>query len=77
MEQYIVELIKSNNRIIIPGFGAFLIARERGYTVLFNNFLNFNDGLLAAYIAQKEGITTDQANEQIEQYVSLVKETAQ
>ncbi len=74
MEQYIVELIKSNNRIIIPGFGAFLIARERGYTVLFNNFLNFNDGLLAAYIAQKEGITTDQANEQIEQYVSLVKE---
>lgn len=75
MEQHIIELIKSNNRIIIPGFGAFLIAREKGYTVLFNNFLNFNDGLLADYVAKKENISSDEANSRIEQYVSRIKET--
>ncbi len=75
MEQHILELIKSNNRIIIPGFGAFLIAREKGYTVLFNNFLNFNDGLLAEYVAKKESVTTEQANALIEQYVARIKET--
>ncbi len=74
MEQHILELIKSNNRIIIPGFGAFLIAREKGYTVLFNNFLNFNDGLLAEYIAKHEQVTIEQANQQIEQYVARIKE---
>lgn len=74
MEQHILELIKSNNRIIIPGFGAFLIAREKGYTVLFNNFLNFNDGLLAEFITKKEQVSIEQANLQIEQYVARIKE---
>ena len=74
MEQYIIELIKTNNRIIIPGFGAFLIAHERGYTVLFNNFLNFNDGMLATHISKNESITIEQANEKIEQYVAHIKD---
>ncbi len=55
MEQYLLELIKNNNRVIVPNFGAFIVSRDAGTTVLFNNFLSFNDGLLINHVSKKEG----------------------
>lgn len=73
MNQYIIDLVQNNNRVIIPGFGAFIVAREKGLTILFNNFLQFNDGLMANYVAQKEEIEVDLAIERIEQFVSSMQ----
>jgi nucleoid DNA-binding protein len=73
MEKYILELITDNNRVIIPNFGAFIISKENGINVLFNNFLSFNDGLLVNYIAEQKGIDTIQATDQVFEYVDMVK----
>ncbi|MCU4162401.1 HU family DNA-binding protein [Carboxylicivirga caseinilyticus] len=74
MEKHILSLIKENNRVIIPNFGAFIVAKENGFTILFNNFLSFNDGLLIDYVASNEGITSEQASEKVDKYVEEVKQ---
>ncbi len=73
MENHILSLIKENNRVIVPNFGAFIVAKENGFSVLFNNFLSFNDGLLVDYIVDAEGIDKDEANRRIEEYVDKIK----
>jgi len=74
MEKYILSLIKENNRVIIPNFGAFIVAKENGYTILFNNFLSFNDGLLIDYVSSTRSISKDEATSQVDKYVEKVKE---
>jgi len=73
MENYILDLIEDNNRVIIPNFGAFIISRDNGVNILFNNFLSFNDGLLVNFIAGKKGIDTITATDQVYDYVNKVK----
>jgi len=73
MEKYILELIKENNRVIIPNFGAFIISKENGISILFNNFLSFNDGLLVNYVAEKKGIDTIVATDQVFDFVDSLK----
>jgi hypothetical protein len=73
MEQYLLELIKSNNRVIVPNFGAFIVSRDAGTTVLFNNFLSFNDGLLINHISSKKGIETTEATDLVSDFVDKVK----
>jgi hypothetical protein len=73
MEQYLLELIKNNNRVIVPNFGAFIVSRDAGTTVLFNNFLSFNDGLLINYISRKEAIDDSEAFQKVTTFVEKVK----
>ncbi|MGQ1785949.1 MULTISPECIES: SPOR domain-containing protein [unclassified Saccharicrinis] len=73
MEKYILELISENNRVIIPNFGAFIVSKEHGASILFNNFLSFNDGLLVNYIAEKKGIDAITATDQVFEYVDILK----
>ncbi len=73
MEKIIFSLIKENNRVIIPNFGAFIVAKESGFTVLFNNFLSFNDGLLIDNLAKSENISSEEAAEKVTQFVEEIK----
>ncbi|GEM_PF-4641105 len=77
MQKYIISLFNTNNRIIIPGFGA-LIKREglspEASTVTFSPFLKYNDGLLVSYISKKEDIPKDEAQKKIETFVEELKE---
>jgi nucleoid DNA-binding protein/cell division septation protein DedD len=73
MENYILSLIKENNRVIIPNFGAFIVAKENGFSVLFNNFLSFNDGLLVDHIVEVESVNKEEAERKINDYVEQVK----
>lgn len=74
MEKHILSLIKENNRVIIPNFGAFIVAKEKGFTILFNNFLSFNDGLLIDYVVSSEQLSKEEATQKVETYVERVKE---
>ncbi len=75
MEQYILELIRSNNRVIIPNFGAFIVAKEKGFTILFNNFLSFNDGLLVEHVMNKEDVDKLEATDRINKFVEKINKT--
>lgn len=75
MTKDILELVKNNNRVILPNFGAFIISKENGFSVLFNNFLSFNDGLLVNHIAKKKNIDSNQALDQVNQFVDSIKQS--
>lgn len=80
VEEAILELLKVHNRVIVPGFGAFLVAKDdvdaKPY-VLFNGFLSFNDGLLVDYLADKSGIDTIVSADNVSEYVYTVKHSLQ
>jgi len=84
-DQYICELLFTNDCVIIPGLGGFvsntrstfLNPSQHTFTppskkVAFNSSLRTNDGLLAHYISQEENISYHEANEIISAYVDDV-----
>jgi hypothetical protein len=75
MEKYINELLKKNNRLIIPDFGAFIQKQDEPNAFVFNEFLRYNDGLLADYVANAENIDRDKANDKIATFVKEVVNT--
>ena len=76
IEKYIAELLETNNRVIVPDFGAFMVKMDAGEkTVTFNDFLKYNDGLLVNHIASKEKITKDDAFKKIREFVKELQNT--
>ena len=80
---YLIELLKDNECVIVPEFGAF-ISQRRSATIdyanhrfmppykelVFNNKLTNGDDLLLNYIMQKENITKDEAIDKIQKFVN-------
>ena len=81
---YIQELLATNNRVIVPNYGAFLVRatskskdantlEEKLLDIYFSPFLKFNDELLEKYIIKKESVTKEQAAEKIQQFIDDIK----
>ena len=81
---YIQDLLATNNRVIVPNYGAFLVRatskskdantlEEKLKDIYFSPFLKFNDELLEKYIIKKENITKEQAAQKITQFIEDVK----
>lgn len=81
---YIQELLATNNRVIIPNYGAFLVRAtskgkdsnnlsEKLNDIYFSPFLKFNDELLERFIVKKEGVPKDQAAEKIKTFIEELK----
>jgi len=81
---YIQELLATNNRVIVPNFGAFLVRatskskdantlEEKLKDIYFSPFLKFNDELLEKHIIKKENITKEQAAQKITQFIEDIK----
>jgi len=74
ISKYLKALIESNNRIIIPDFGAFMIQdTPEGKQISFNDFLKFNDGLLVNQIIKTDKISKNQASDQVKEFISAVE----
>jgi hypothetical protein len=73
LDKYLIELINSNNRVIIPDFGAFMIQdTPEGKQISFNDFLRFNDGLLVNQIIKEEKVNKDEALNKIKSFVKEI-----
>jgi cell division septation protein DedD len=84
ISHYILKLLKLRNSIILPGFGEFQIDNDfysglkdgtfspHAGMVKFNPGTKANDYVLAKYVAEKEGVTISEGNEQIKTYVEQV-----
>lgn len=81
---YIQELLATNNRVIVPNFGAFLVRatsknkdantlEEKLKDIYFSPFLKFNDELLEKYIIKKEGVSKEEAAKKITEFIDKVK----
>jgi cell division septation protein DedD/nucleoid DNA-binding protein len=73
MEKYLIELLETNNRVIVPDLGAFIIRQQEPQELVFNDLLAFNDGMLTTHIKQLEGISMSKAQVKIEEFVDEVK----
>lgn len=78
LESNITELLRFNDCVIIPGFGGFLArysaarinsVNNRIYpptrSIGFNRKLVSNDGLLASFLAEKEGVDLETASQRV------------
>lgn len=83
---YIKELLATNNRVIIPQFGAFLVRATSKHKdskdlskkiddIYFSPFLKFNDELLVNHIVKKEKTTQEEANTKIKDFVNDINKT--
>ena len=72
--EYLIELLKNNKTVILPNIGAFSNNANPQHPYLFNEFLKFNDGMIAKHIASKEGISMDAAGDTIDKFTSELKE---
>ncbi len=72
MDQYIQQLLNQNQRVIVPGFGAFMSSTEGG--IVYNQFLNFDDGALSGMVAEKEGVSADEAKQKVQSFVDALKQ---
>ena len=75
LTEFIIEQIKSNNRIIIPDFGAVLSRQNPNgiITYSFSPFLKYNDGVIVNYLANKNNLSKDDALAQIKEYINKLK----
>ncbi|WP_299250929.1 SPOR domain-containing protein [uncultured Cytophaga sp.] len=82
IQKYIAELIGNHECVIVPGLGAFVAQASSAEihpithkftapsrTLSFNAQIKVNDGLLAAEISRKEGISFSEALTSIDEYV--------
>jgi nucleoid DNA-binding protein len=81
---YIQELLATNNRVIVPNFGAFLVRAtskskdantlaEKLKDIYFSPFLKFNDELLEKFIIKKDGVSKEEATQKIKEFIDEVK----
>jgi nucleoid DNA-binding protein/cell division septation protein DedD len=85
LDDYIKDLIESNNRVIIPNFGAFLLRATsknknkkelaaKVQDIYFSPFLKFNDELLVNHIMKKEETDQKGAMDKINEYIKKIEE---
>ena len=65
MNEIIVKALEVNATTIIPNVGAFM---KMGKSILFNEFLKYDDGKLANFIAEQKSIDFAQAKEEVLKY---------
>lgn len=72
MNNYLLLLLKELKTIIIPGLGALTITNEASNELLFMSFLKHDDGTLSKYIADKEGMSENDAKNLVSKFVREV-----
>jgi len=72
MEKYINEILEKNNRVIVPDFGAFIVKQRKPLTIVFNEFLQYNDGMLIDAISKSENLDREKAKEKVEDFVKTI-----
>lgn len=72
MNNYLIEILKEENTVILPGFGAFTVVNRATNELMFMSFMKYNDGTLVNFIVKKEGISAEEAKEKIDSYVAEI-----
>ncbi len=73
MNNYLLQILKETKTIIIPGLGALTVTNEATGEMMFMSFLKHDDGNLAKYISEKEGIDINDAKNLIAKYVREIQ----
>lgn len=77
ISKYIIHLLETQNRVIVPDLGAFLRKGNSMKTIYFNEFLRYNDEILLNFISQQEKIEKTDAARLIKQYSNEILQKLQ
>ena len=69
MNKYFIQLFKEESTVIIPEFGALTKTSEKTGEIMFMPYLKFDDGKLAKYISETDGIEEQDAVNMIAKFV--------
>jgi nucleoid DNA-binding protein len=69
MDKFLIAFLKINSTLILPGLGALTVTDEAKGDILFMPFLKHDDGRLAKFISESEGIDEQRAQVMVAQYV--------
>lgn len=73
MDQYLLQILKDTNTIIIPGLGALTITNATTGEIMFMPYLKHDDGKLSSHIAEKEGIEENEAKNIVAKHVREIQ----
>ncbi len=73
-KEFLIRILHTSSRVILPGFGAFL-RKTQGGSVVFTPFLKSDDGFLSNELMSEFGISKEDSMEMIEAYVGHIKAT--
>ncbi len=74
MDNYIKQVLLEENTIILPKLGALTVTSIKTGEMMFLSYLNYDDGKLAKYVAEKESISEADARAKVKDFVEQIKE---
>ncbi len=74
MDNYIKQVLLEENTIILPKLGALTVTSIKTGEMMFLSYLNYDDGKLAKFVAEKENITEDEARAKVKALVDEIKQ---
>lgn len=72
MDELILSLLKKNGRVIIPDFGALIVKQKTPFRVIFNEFLQYNDGTLINALMSENQNTQDESTAKVKQLSEML-----
>ena len=72
MNKYLIEILKLRTSVTLPGFGALMIANSRTGKIVLNQLLKYDDKVLAKFIAEKENIELQEAQNMVSKFVKEI-----
>jgi len=72
MNKYLIEILKLRTSVTLPGFGALMIANSKTGKIVLNQLLKYDDKVLAKFIAEKENIDLQEAQNRVSQFIKEI-----
>ncbi len=72
MNKYLIEILKLRTSVTLPGFGALMIANSKTGKIVLNQLLKYDDKVLAKFIAEKENIDLQEAQNRVSRFVKEI-----
>jgi hypothetical protein len=72
MNKYLIEILKLRTSLTLPGFGALMIANSKTGKIVLNQLLKYDDKVLAKFIAEKENIDLQEAQNKVSKFVKEI-----
>lgn len=70
MLESLIKAINTSNNVTLPNFGGIM---KMGSSYMFNEFLKFNDGKLSKFLQETEGLSKEDADIEIDNFINEIK----
>ena len=72
MNKYLIEILKLRTSVTLPGFGALMITNSKTGKIVLNQLLKYDDKILAKFIAEKENIDVQEAQNMVSKFIKEI-----